>query len=152
MDITISRMGPSDLAEVMELERESFSWPWSEEFFLDELSRDFSYIFLARAPGGELLGFICFWVLLGEAHILNIAVRKKYRRKGIGSRLTVDALRFASLQAARSATLEVREKNATAIKFYEKMGFVRAGLRRGYYESPRDNAVIMWLYDIQRAV
>jgi ribosomal-protein-alanine N-acetyltransferase len=141
-------MRRGDLPEVMELERDSFSWPWSEEFFLDELSRDFSYIFLARDADG-LVGFICFWVLLGEMHILNIAVRKDHRRKGIGSALAAEALKFAREKGASSATLEVRGKNTAAIRLYEKIGFVRAGLRRGYYDSPKDNAVIMWLYDIE---
>jgi ribosomal-protein-alanine N-acetyltransferase len=151
MEITISLMRPRDLPEVMELERESFTWPWSEEFFLDELSRDFSYIFLAKGPGG-LVGFICFWVLVDEMHILNVAVRKNYRRKGIAGTLAMEAMKFAKAHGARSATLEVREKNTAAIKLYEKMGFVRAGLRRNYYDSPRDNAVIMWLYDIKETV
>ena len=152
MKYNIAEMRPIDLPEVMELERESFSSPWTEEFFLDELSRDYSHIFLARDESGSLAGFICFWVIFGEAHILNIAVRKAHRRRGLGRFLALEALRYAREKGAGSATLEVRESNSAAIGLYESLGFVRAGLRKGYYDSPPDNAVIMWLYDIDAAL
>ena len=152
MKYTIKKMKHADLPEVMELERESFSSPWTEEFFLDELGLDYSHIFLARDESGGLAGFICFWVIFGEIHILNIAVRKSLRRRGVGRFLALDALRYAREKGAGSATLEVRERNSAAIGLYESLGFVRAGLRKGYYDSPPDNAVIMWLYDIEAAL
>lgn len=148
MEITITEMGPDDLAEVMELEREIFSWPWSEDMFLDELDRDYSFILLAREPSGLLAGFICFWMLIDEMHILNLGVRTRYRRLKVASKLVREGLRFCYARGARAATLEVREKNHAAIGLYKSMGFREAGLRKDYYESPRDNAVIMWLYDI----
>ncbi len=149
MEITISEMTPDELPEVMDLEREVFSWPWSEEMFMDEMGRDYSFIFLARDASGLLVGFICFWMLIDEMHILNLGIRKRYRRLKIASKLTLEALKFCYLRGARAATLEVREKNKAAIKLYKSLGFEEAGLRRNYYESPRDNAVIMWLYDMQ---
>jgi ribosomal-protein-alanine N-acetyltransferase len=139
-----------DLPEVMRLERESFASPWSGELFEDELARDFSHILLARDGSGGLLGYICFWALMGEMHILNLAVDEKHRRKGIGTKLAVEAIKAAKRLGAGAATLEVREKNKAAIALYGKLGFVRAGLRKGYYEAPRDNAVIMWLYDMDK--
>ncbi len=148
MEITISEMIPDDFPEVMELEREVFSWPWTEEMFRDETSRDYSFIFIAREPSGLLVGFICFWMLIDEMHILNLGIRKRYRRLKIASKLTLAALEFCYLRGAGAATLEVREKNKAAIRLYKSLGFEEAGLRKNYYESPRDNAVIMWLYDI----
>jgi len=145
-------MTDEDLFEVVEVELESFSTPWSTESFMDEMDREFSYVYLARDEEANLLGFVCFWVLTEEMHILNIAVRNKYRRMGIGRALAVHALGLAREMGARSATLEVREKNTAAVGLYESLGFVRAGLRRNYYEQPRDNAVIMWLYDINSAL
>ncbi len=148
MKITITEMTPEELPEVMELEREVFSWPWTEGMFRDEMDRDYSFIFLAREPSGLLVGFICFWMLIDEAHILNLGIRKRYRRLKIASKLTLAALKFCCLRGAGAATLEVREKNNAAIRLYKSLGFVEAGLRRNYYESPPDNAVIMWRYDI----
>ncbi|MGC2423582.1 MAG: ribosomal protein S18-alanine N-acetyltransferase [Nitrospirota bacterium] len=149
MEITISEMGSDDLTEVMELEREIFSWPWTEELFLDELNRDYSFILLAREPSGFLVGFICFWMLIDEMHILNLGVRTRYRRLKVASKLVREGLRFCYERGARAATLEVREKNHAAISLYKSMGFQEAGLRKNYYESPGDNAVIMWLSDIR---
>ncbi len=152
MEITITEMGPDDLTEVMELEREIFSWPWTEELFLDELNRDYSFILLAREPSGLLAGFICFWMLIDEMHILNLGVRTRYRRLKVASKLVREGLQFCYERGARAATLEVREKNEAAIGLYKSMGFREAGLRKNYYESPKDNAVIMWLYDIRSAL
>ncbi len=120
--------------------------------FLDELNRDYSFILLAREPSGLLVGFICFWMLIDEVHILNLAVKKRYRRLKIASKLVLAGLKYCYFRGARAATLEVREKNKTAITLYKRLGFEEAALRRNYYESPRDNAVIMWLYDIGRVL
>jgi len=149
---SITPMVPADLAEVMELEHGSFSTPWSEESFLAELEKEFSHVYVARAEDGVLVGFVCFWALYGEAHILNIAVRADMRRMGVGTALAVEALRQSIMEGAKTATLEVREKNIAAIRLYEGLGFVRAGVRRGYYEKPNDNAVIMWHHHIAGAV
>jgi ribosomal-protein-alanine N-acetyltransferase len=152
MNIKIEPMHYEDLPEVMALEHASFTSPWSEQFFMDELERDFSYIFTARLEDGSLAGFICFWVLFEDMHILNLAVAGKHRRKGIGRALVKKALKFALKLGAVSATLEVRQKNEPATGFYNRLGFEKAGVRKNYYESPPDNAVIMWLYDIAAAL
>jgi len=152
MNINISRMRYEDLPEVMALEKASFTSPWSEQFFMDELERDFSYIFTARLEDESLAGFICFWVLFEEMHILNLAVAGKHRRKGIARALVKEAFKFALKLGSVSATLEVREKNMPATSFYTRVGFEKAGVRKNYYESPPDNAVIMWLYDIGAAL
>jgi len=149
MMLIISPMSIEDLPSVMELEQESFSTPWSLDAFAAELERDISHFHVAREEeGGAVLGFICFWTLMDEAHILNIAVNKEYRRRGVGRALAIGALKAARRLGAKTATLEVREKNRPATGLYEGLGFVRAGLRVGYYEKPNDNAVIMWHYDI----
>jgi ribosomal-protein-alanine N-acetyltransferase len=141
-----------DIPDVMELERDAFQTPWTVQSFTDELNRDVSHVLLARDEPGTLIGFVCFWALMDEAHILNIAVRKGARRKGIGRTLALEALKAAYGLGARAATLEVREKNVAAVRLYSTLGFVKAGLRRGYYENPNDNAVIMWLHDIGPAL
>ncbi len=134
----------------MDIELETFSSPWTPAMFEEELGSPLSHTLVARDGAGRLAGFIIYWILLDEMHILNLAVRKRHRRKGVGEALVREALQRAMGGGAKSATLEVREKNMPAIALYEKLGFVRAGLRRRYYSSPPDNAVIMWLYDIPR--
>ena len=98
-------MRHKDLPEVMTLEQASFTSPWNEQFFMDELERDFSYIFTARLEDKSLAGFICFWVLFEEMHILNIAVAGKHRRKGIARALLNEAFKLALKLGAVSATL-----------------------------------------------
>lgn len=152
MKIKFSRMTILDIPEVMALELDTFTSPWSERLFRDELEQEFSYTMLARCEDGSLAGFICFWVLVDEVHILNLAVRADLRRRGIGSQIVTEALRYAKNKGATVATLEVRQSNEAAIGLYARLGFVNAGRRRNYYDSPRENAVIMWLYDIDAAL
>ena len=149
--IKIAAMRAGDMPEVMDIELETFSSPWTPAMFEEELGSPLSHTLVARDEAGGLVGFIIFWILLDEMHILNLAVRKGHRRKGVGEALVRKALRVAAGKGAGSATLEVREKNGPAIALYGKLGFVRAGLRRRYYSDPIDNAVIMWLYDISGA-
>lgn len=148
MDIKFSRMNILDLPDVMELEHDCFSEPWSEKLFRDELELEYSTILLARGNDKKLLGFVCYWILVDELHILNVAVRDNMRRRGIGTRLVREALRVAAARYVEAATLEVRESNLPAIGLYGSLGFEKAGIRRNYYDKPRENAVIMWLYDI----
>jgi ribosomal-protein-alanine N-acetyltransferase len=150
--LKIGLVRPEELGLLMEIELETFTSPWTPEMFEEEMGSPLSQTLVARDAAGGLAGFIIFWVLIDEMHILNLAVRKRNRRKGVGLALVKEALRLAHARGARSATLEVREKNEPALKLYEGLGFERAGLRRGYYSSPRDNAVIMWLYDISRVI
>ncbi len=152
MKIKFSRMTILDIPEVMAMELSTFTSPWTERLFRDELNQEFSYTLLARLADGSLAGFICFWVLVDEMHILNLAVRADLRGIGVGSAIVKEALRFAKNKGAKSATLEVRQSNEAAIGLYSKLGFVSVGKRRNYYSSPRENAVIMWLYDIDAGI
>lgn len=88
-----------------------------------------------------------FWLLAGEAHIVNIVVRKAYRRRGIGELLLINLINLASKKSADIITMEVRISNKTAQKLYEKYGFDIKGIRRGYYMDDREDAVIMTVED-----
>jgi len=151
MKIKFTRMSLLDIPEVMALELATFTSPWSEDMFRQEMEQELSVTVLAREEDNTLAGFVCFWVLVDEMHILNLAVRSDLRGKGIGKRLVRRAMAMARKRGAKSATLEVRESNRAAISLYETMGFVVAGRRKNYYDSPRENAVIMWLYNMKPA-
>jgi ribosomal-protein-alanine N-acetyltransferase len=90
-----------------------------------------------------LLGFIGLWLMVGEAHIVTVAVRERYRRMGIGERLVIAALELAQDAEQDEATLEVRASNDPAQRLYEKYGFARLGLRKRYYTDNNEDAVIM---------
>jgi len=90
-----------------------------------------------------ITGFAGFWIMAGEAHITNIAVRKLHRRQGIGELLLISMINLATELNARIITLEVRTSNTTAQSLYYKYGFNQAGLRHNYYIDNKEDAVIM---------
>jgi ribosomal-protein-alanine N-acetyltransferase len=89
-----------------------------------------------------ILGFVGLWLMMGEAHIVTLAVRESRRRCGLGELLLIRAIDVAMAHGQNVITLEVRRTNEAAISLYEKYGFSRAGVRRRYYENEED-AVIM---------
>jgi ribosomal-protein-alanine N-acetyltransferase len=91
----------------------------------------------------RIVGLVGFWIMAGEAHITTIGVREAYRRQGIGELLLLSAIELATMRHAQVTTLEVRASNSAAIALYEKYGFTKTGVRRGYYTDNREDAVIM---------
>jgi len=91
----------------------------------------------------RILGFIGLWLMVGEAHIVTVAVRESYRRMGIGERLLIAAIELARDYSQEVVTLEVRASNDVAQALYAKYGFARVGLRRRYYTDNDEDAVIM---------
>lgn len=138
------QMAAADLPEVLEIERLSFPNPWTAGLFLHELKLSFSRLHLARsaAPGRRLLGFVCWWTIGDELHILNLAVHPDARKNGVGRALVEHVLTAAEAACATSVSLEVRTDNAAADALYRSLGFAQIGLRRNYY-GPGQHAVIM---------
>jgi len=98
-----------------------------------------------------IYGFTGLWLMAGEAHITNIAVREKYRRQGIGELLLISLIDLAIELGATLVTLEVRASNTDAQRLYAKYGFIEVGLRRGYYTDNREDGVLMTIEDITSA-
>jgi len=90
-----------------------------------------------------LLGFVGVWLMVGEAHIVTVAVREQYRRMGIGERLLIASVELARDADQEVVTLEVRASNDAAQLLYEKYGFAKVGLRKRYYTDDNEDAVIM---------
>ena len=99
---------------------------------------------LARDEYGRAVGFCSFWRVLDELHINNLAVLPDLRRNGIASALLGHVLREGARLGAVRATLEVRRSNDPARLLYERFGFSIAGVRRGYYSNPVEDALILW--------
>lgn len=99
-----------------------------------------------------IFGFTGFWIMAGEAHITNIAVREKHRRQGIGELLLISLIDLAIKLDARLITLEVRASNTAAQSLYSKYSFTKVGVRRGYYTDNREDGVLMSLEDITSAL
>ena len=140
--LTIRPLTYADLAEVLAIERRAFPTPWSLAMFVLELSKG-SSICLAAVRGQRLVGYLVCSRYDEVWHLMNVAVDDRLRRRGIGSALMARLFQEADRPGA-CYTLEVRPSNAVAIAMYERFGFERAGLRRGYYHDNREDALIMW--------
>ena len=143
MTYTITLMTYDDVPQVAAIERQCFPDPWSERMLREHLDNQCAAAIAAVGEDGTLLGYAGLLVVLDEGYITNVAVRPAYRRQGIASDLLGVFERFARGHQLAFLTLEVRASNAAAIALYEKMGYARAGVRKNYYEHPREDAVIM---------
>jgi len=139
----------TDLEGVLEVEAESFSNPWTREMYSWELqNRSVCHIVLARTADCHVAGFCAFWLVFDEVHINNVALRPRFRARGIGTALLRHVLAEAGRLGARRATLEVRASNEGARRLYERLGFYVAGVRRNYYTDPVEDALILWRDDL----
>ena len=138
----ISPMNEEDIAEIAEIEKECFSTPWSEDALRSELSND-GAVFLKAVTDGEISGYIGMHTVLDECYIANIAVKNKFRRRGIGETILHSAEKEALSKGCSFISLEVRVSNAPAISLYEKHGYIAQGQRKNFYSSPIENALIM---------
>ena len=147
----IEALTHDDIDDVLALEEAAFTNPWTRAMYLAELDNSgVSYCFLARETDRRAVGFCSFWRVVDELHINNLAVVPERRRTGIGSMLLSFVLNKAVELGARRATLEVRRSNDPARLLYERFGFSVAGVRTDYYSKPVEDALVLWLEDLQQ--
>ncbi len=147
-DATLETMTAEDLEEIFAVESRSFEDPWPEEVFRAELRHCWSHCHvLRRTETSELLGYIVFWSVADEVHLLNVAVNPDERHHHYGRMLVDFMLGFAAENKARFVTLEVRRSNVAAIALYESGGFRQVGVRPKYYSNNGEDAILM-LYDL----
>jgi len=149
IDLEIDTMKMDDLDYVMEIEESAFSMPWSRWMFERELLYKEDSHFLVLRCGAVIIGYIGFWMVEYEAHIVTIAVRRDFQRRGIGGILIASALDLAVSLGADRATLEVRVTNLAAQKLYYKFGFEIVAIRRRFYSDTGEDAYVMWLRDLE---
>lgn len=144
MELTIRRIRPCDIEALVELQNENFTQPWSEHHFEDLLHKDYCH-YLVALVGEQVVGFAGFADICMEGNIDNVVVSKEYRRQGIAKRLLVELMAHGADFGVSIFTLEVRVSNQAAIALYESLGFVSEGIRPGFYDKPKEDAMIMWL-------
>ncbi len=140
--IEIRKMQEEDIEGVLEVEKESFSTPWTRRLFYDELENPRT-IYYVCCEGNEILGYGGMWHVVDEGQITNIAVKNKSRKQGIGSMLLEKIINWANDNDIKVIGLEVREGNKNALRLYKKYGFKAVGKRKGYYKAPLEDAVLM---------
>ncbi|HWD41505.1 MAG TPA: ribosomal protein S18-alanine N-acetyltransferase [Fimbriimonas sp.] len=132
---------------LLEIEREVNSAPWSERSFRHEVSHP-QGIFLTAIADGEVVGYGGIWLVIDEAHVTTLAVAPTHQRQGIGRWLLVELLNRARAKGMTCATLEVRASNEAAIALYKKLGFQESARRKSYYPDNKEDALVMWLYEL----
>ncbi|MBP1737433.1 MAG: ribosomal-protein-alanine acetyltransferase [Oscillospiraceae bacterium] len=142
--IRVIPMEACHLEAIADIERESFSDPWTVPMLAEELHNDCASYLVAEDESGRVLGYAGLHVVVDEGYITNIAVRGDCRRQGVAGALLGVFERFGKAHLS-FLTLEVRESNTVAIGFYLDHGFVQVGRRKGYYSTPREDAILMTL-------
>lgn len=140
--MVVRAMTGEDCVCVAELEKQIFSQPWSEQGFRDALRME-QNIFLVAEEDGIVCGYIGMYQSLDEGEITNVAVALEKRNAGVGFLLIQEAMEQARRQGIVQIVLEVRVSNASAIHLYEKCGFINCGIRKGFYDFPKEDAYIM---------
>jgi ribosomal-protein-alanine N-acetyltransferase len=151
MTLEISPLQLRDLSAIEEIERLSYPTPWSRSMFAGELAKP-SSICLGAFDGERLVGYLIVSRYVDAWHVMNVAVAADYRRRGVASELLSALFEWTSADDRRGYTLEVRISNTGAIALYERLGFERRGVRRGYYTDNREDALIMWRDPAVRSV
>ncbi len=148
--IEIDFMQESDLRVVMEIERQSFSCPWSEAAFRQEMNWDnpCSHVLVARHNQAPV-AFIIFWIVEDEVHIANFAVSPACRRQGVGTYLLVKSLEYIRERGGRKIFLEVRVSNIPAQNLYRKFGFKIVSIRKRYYTDNGEDAYVFCIPDLR---
>jgi ribosomal-protein-alanine N-acetyltransferase len=146
--VTIRPISPEDLDAVWELERQSFSSPWSREAIERHALQNPSTRYLVAELAGEVVGYVGAWVAADEGHIVTLAVSEGYRRRGIASRLLVELLLDVCERGARYVVLEYRPTNEAAAQLYSRFGFRVVSVRRGYYRDTGEDAIVAVLRDL----
>ncbi|WP_413199487.1 ribosomal protein S18-alanine N-acetyltransferase [Nostoc piscinale] len=150
-ELKLRSLTTDDLSTILELDQTCFGGLWTLAGYQRELESPNSELLGLFAPLSsiKLLGMGCFWSIVDEAHITILAIHPQYHRQGLGQALLYALLKTACDRGLERATLEVRASNIAAISLYEKFGFKTAGRRRRYYKDNDEDALILWLSELQ---
>lgn len=144
MKISYNIFSEKDIEGIFEISNLSFKLPWSMESIKSEVDNPLAkYIVAKDIESNKVLGFIGIWIILGEGDITNIAVHPKFRKLGIGEELLSSMLNLCESLDCNTINLEVRSSNLPAISLYKKFNFSEVGLRKGYYEDNKEDAILM---------
>lgn len=147
----LAMMRREDMAQVMAVERASYSAGWPATAFERELTQNAMarYLVLRGPDDDQVLGFAGLWLMVDEAHVVTVAVLPEERRNGFGRTLVHGLLEVSRRHEMAMATLEVRASNEAARALYREYGFYEVGERKRYYSDNREDAIIMSTEDIR---
>ena len=142
-NIKIVPLGPAQVSQIAALEAAAFSAPWDDASIRAELDNPLALWLVAQDEAGAVLGYVGSQTCFEDADILNVCVTPAARRRGVAQALMLELEARLAPKGVEKITLEVRASNEPAIRLYEKLRYVQVGLRKGYYEKPREDALIL---------
>ena len=133
----------TDIAQVMEIEQQSYEFPWTEGIFRDCLAG--TYLCTLYVKEERILAYTVSQFVVDECHLLNLCVRQEERKRGLGKKMIQFLLNQARRRGMQSIFLEARISNTAALHLYETLGFNEIGLRESYYPAPagREDALVL---------
>ncbi|WP_042225420.1 ribosomal protein S18-alanine N-acetyltransferase [Oceanobacillus manasiensis] len=144
-EFTIRKMEIADVDQVMEVEKASFTTPWTTDIFYQEIvDNQYAYYYVIEW-NGKIAGYVGTWVVLEDAQVTNIAILPGLRGQKLGEKLFHYMLLQVKLIGATRLSLEVRKSNIPAQKLYRKFGLVPGGIRKNYYTDNQEDAIVMWV-------
>ncbi|KQL17638.1 ribosomal protein S18-alanine N-acetyltransferase [Cytobacillus solani] len=143
--LTFRFMDINDVDDILKIEHESFTLPWSREAFLNELTTNQYALYLGLEEDGKVIGYCGVWIVVDEAQITNVAILPEFRGRKLGEALMRQVMEIASERGARTMSLEVRVSNSIAQSLYRKLGFQNGGIRKNYYSDNQEDALVMWV-------
>lgn len=136
-----------DIKDIIEIEKESFTTPWSEKALEIEIKENSLARYLVIEDKGRIVAYGGIWFILYEGHITNIAVKKEYRGLGLGKKIVEGLILLCEINKINIMTLEVRETNKLAQDLYRKYDFVEEGIKENYYADDCEDAIVMKRYN-----
>lgn len=143
--LTFRLMDINDVDDILKIEQESFTLPWSREAFQNELTTNQYALYIGLEEEGKVIGYCGVWIVFDEAQITNVAILPAYRGRKLGEALMRQVMEIASEKGARTMSLEVRVSNSIAQSLYRKLGFQYGGIRKNYYSDNQEDALVMWV-------
>ena len=135
-------MTREEIPQVAALEKEIFSMPWSEQGFYDTLEMK-NVVFLTAKEDRKIWGYCGVYLAADEGEITNVAVAPERRRQGVAGQLVQALMEEAKESGVRIFILEVRASNTGAVRLYQRLGFKPCGIRKNFYQNPKEDAIVM---------
>ncbi len=148
MTLRIEKLRRRDLRELLRIESVVFPEPWSPAVFNSELALRRGRLYRAAWDGEELAGYIGFMIVDDEAHMTTIATAPAFQRRGVATTLIVDGVRTLRAGGVKHLSLEVAANNEPAQSLYRRFGFAPVAVRKNYYPVTGQDALVMWVYEV----
>jgi ribosomal-protein-alanine N-acetyltransferase len=146
--LRMEKLKRRDLRHVLRIEYQVFPEPWSVAVFNSELALRKGRLYRAVWEGDEMAGYIGFMMVDHEAHMTTIATAPSHQRTGVATTMIVESIETLRADGIKHISLEVAANNEPAQSLYRRFGFAPVAVRRNYYPVTGQDALVMWVYDI----